>query len=802
MGGTDAFTTSLVLNLTIALVLLTAFCILRARKSLEWCYMPRYNPRRYVGPRQENGWMAPPTLPSGLFAWIPFVLRLSDDVVFNSAGLDALICTVFMRSMTKLFAFCTFFGLVVLMPLYSQLGDNEFRDEDTGLLLEPDGIDKLSLANIKEDSDVLWASFVAGILFTAIACKELRDVYLVWISYRHRHLQMTAKTGAALSVMVQFLSSDYRSDESLSKFYNKVFTGKVSSTVVARDLSKLIDLKSKVDALAWKLELAETKWGAVQEIEKKNPKKKAKRPTHRNTPLIGKKVDTIDWCNTEIKKLKDAIQEGLNKNHQCLSQGFITFHSAVAALSCEGIAAMNEAPHTMMHRFAPEPRDIYWPNLKYDYHHRRVRELVITAATGALVFFWLIPVTFVASLTTLEALSERAPWLEPIAKSNPVVKGFLEGFLPSLALLVFNIILPMVLLALARIQGIEAYSWMQISVFRKFFVFIVINNFLAVTIAGAMFDQLDGLINDPGSIVELLGNSVPKSATFFTTFTMLAAFTGIPIKLIDPGTLIVGSLMKKTLCKTEAQKERAEKPKFTKYGVDYSRHLLIFIIGFCYAPIAPIILPFSTLYFALGTLAFKYKAMYTQVPTDEGGGVIWPVVFQKLRIAMLVAQITLAGCLGLKQHPIVSPIAILIPIASWFYTGSLSDMYDSRGRYLTGEVAAELDKKLLDEGGFELPLPAASKSPSRTVSSTGDTNGYIAPPGSSKGILGKVSPLSAIKSKLSAGSIKFPLPTESSNPFAVRLIDLVTPKDENSRSISGTITLAGAADVKYKATEV
>lgn len=33
------------------------------------------------------------------------------------------------------------------------------------------------------------------------------------------------------------------------------------------------------------------------------------RPTHRLKPLIGKKVDTIDWCRTELQKLVPKVEE-------------------------------------------------------------------------------------------------------------------------------------------------------------------------------------------------------------------------------------------------------------------------------------------------------------------------------------------------------------------------------------------------------------------------------------------------------------------------------------------------------------
>jgi len=57
------------------------------------------------------------------------------------------------------------------------------------------------------------------------------------------------------------------------------------------------------------------------------------------------------------------------------------------------------------------------------------------------------------------------------------------------------------------------------------------------------------------------------------------------------------------------------------------------------APISPIICPFATVYFALGYLTVKYKALYCIVPTDEGGGEFWPVLFAKIRVRCIIDPI-------------------------------------------------------------------------------------------------------------------------------------------------------------------
>eukprot|EP00039_Didymoeca_costata_P024618 m.10853 g.10853 ORF g.10853 m.10853 type:complete len:821 (+) comp4343_c0_seq1:176-2638(+) len=708
MAGAEAITTAITLNAIIGGIILALFCILRSRKEFEWAFMPRYNPKRYVKPRQKNGWEAPPTLPEGLFAWLPFLIKVDDETIFNSCGLDALVYKLFMTLFMKLFAFMAFFGLVVLMPLYSQLGENEIEDGD-GNLTEQDGIDTLSLANVEAESNVLVATFFASIMFTAYACFLLQEMYLIWIKYRYKHLIKNAENGLGLSILVQFLPEDVKDDESFARFYKSIFKEKFETSMIPRDFSKCVKLRAKIDALRWKLELAETKWEDLQQKEKENPKKKAKRPQHKTKMLCGKKVDSIDWYKEEIEKLRGQIEEEFKKEKKPLCQGFVTFNSTVATLCAEGILAPSAVPYAMEHTFAPEPRDVYWPNLKLDHKQRQIRSLLMAAATFWLVFFWIIPVAFVASLTTLSALGERIPFLEPLQDAHPILTGLLEGILPGLALILFNFLLPKILLQFAKVEGLEADSWMQVSIFKRFFIFIIVNNFLAITLAGAVFDQLDVLIEDPTSVVELLGTAVPKTATFFATFIILVGFVQIPLQLLNIAPLAIGTIMKKTLAKTPAQQDRVEAPGSILYGKDYGRHMLVMLVGFCYAPIAPIILPFAFIYFALGYITIKYRVLYYFVPTDEGGGAFWPELFQRIRVAMLVAHITLAGVLGLKEHKYITPISISIAVISWLYLGSLKKAYDVRGRYLTAEMAAKLDN------GEELDLEEITNNKKKSI---------------------------------------------------------------------------------------
>ena len=142
---------------------------------------------------------------------------------------------LFMQLFCKLFAFCSAIGLLVLMPLYSELGEcgasppfscdwrhmthrigpigfksvcslslsatatadttsprppaprsppSNLIENADGIALAPEGIDRISLTNVEEGSDVLWATFLAGIAITGYACNLFTELYKRWVVVR------------------------------------------------------------------------------------------------------------------------------------------------------------------------------------------------------------------------------------------------------------------------------------------------------------------------------------------------------------------------------------------------------------------------------------------------------------------------------------------------------------------------------------------------------------------------------------------------------------------------------------------
>ena len=76
-------------------------------------------------------------------------------------------------------------------------------------------------------------------------------------------------------------------------------------------------------------------------------------------------------------------------------------------------------------------------------------------------------------------------------------------------------LLPPLFLAIGRMEGVVAFSEIQMRAFSRYFLFQVLNVFLVTTIAGSIFDTIAIIVENPEAAFEMLGNSLPRMSSFF-----------------------------------------------------------------------------------------------------------------------------------------------------------------------------------------------------------------------------------------------------------------------------------------------
>jgi hypothetical protein len=193
------------------------------------------------------------------------------------------------------------------------------------------------------------------------------------------------------------------------------------------------------------------------------------------------------------------------------------------------------------------------------------------------------------------------------------------------------------------------------SVMSKYF-FYQLWNILLIVVSSTAYKTAAGPIQSPRDVIEVLGNSLPKESPTLINYAMIQALVTFPAQLLLVAPLLYTWFIRfiSRSKATPRQKSDAYYPSnltSINYGIAYVVPLLIWVIGFTYAPIAPLILPFCVIFFSIGYFITKYMLLNVHIPQYETGGMHAPMAVRRCLFGMILMQLTMMGVLALKSVP-------------------------------------------------------------------------------------------------------------------------------------------------------
>eukprot|EP00664_Eupelagonemidae_sp_cell27_P002156 gene2156-4844_t len=487
---------------------LVAFSVLRRR--FDVLYQPRGRLFAVDTP--------PPPIGDGLCAWLPRVLRLSDDDVVATAGLDAFVLHHYLRLALSLFA-VLMGGSVVCLAVYYVEGEDQ-ADKTA-----------FTLGNLPVGSDALWAPLVMCWASSIAAYVFLERAVVHHDAVAEVHLKVKAAAEPRpeqYSVVVRAVPPAERSDGAVRAFFESFSPGEVHCVTVAREVADLA-------------KLVEERREALRGIEKSEAvfREKGERPRHRPLtigPGVPEKVDSIGWWTQEAARLTEEVAAERGKEHEPLEVAFVSFKTPLAAAKI--VRLWNDLQGWVVSA-APAPSDVHWANLSVGTEQRKKKALVGEAVVTALVFLWSVPIAAISAVTTLENLQRYVPGVDAIVDQSEALAAFLQGFLPTVAVIVFMALLPTILTFLAVKEGIQSWSQVDMVLLRRLFYFQLVNVFFVMVLAGALFSSMDQIVHKPMTTHELLGAAIPKVSSFFINFILVRALVGFPIMALRVDALVL-----------------------------------------------------------------------------------------------------------------------------------------------------------------------------------------------------------------------------------------------------------------------
>ncbi|KAF1776408.1 Calcium permeable stress-gated cation channel 1, N-terminal transmembrane domain [Phytophthora cactorum] len=642
----------------------------------------------------------------GLFRWIPAGFRVSDDDILQRCGLDTLTFLRFLRLGQKL-ALLAVGCSAVLFPLYATAAQPL---TNRGSI---DPLTRISVSNLPERSDRLWAPTIVAFIMATYAMRLLLEEYKLYVRCRHEVLgRMEAPQ---YSVLVSDLPLQLRTRQTLGEIYVQDFSivdpkrvcgagmchvGDAGESTLKK-LKSRREIRSIDDAqtqLAIQVEEQERELGSFDDDEelqlpeseggwKKVAKKSKQDGDPKKTPLIDRRGRAEQLQSSFGGEDEDEIDEKKARRHEReMSQDE------------REQALQSKDPECMAVMPAPHVDDINWDNIGLRYRTRTLGMLVSSLISATIVLFWTIPTAFVASLATVESLRRALPFLNKTFDEYPILQDIFKQIAP-LALVALSALAPIVFNFLSGREGHPSNTEVRAALFSKLAYFQLVQIFFVTVIVGTILDSLKEILDQPKKLVSMLGRSMPQQSTFFISYVIVQTGLGLVLELLRVVPLLLSALFA-LLAPKHTRRERnspwlglrdiAQTDPF-----DPTNHLadcfLVLLVTLTFAPIAPLVCYFTWFFFLVAEIVYRRQVLCVYKPTCFALGAYWPRMFKFCIIALVVAQLTLIGILSLKKAatPPIFIIALIVIVLLFNY--NVLTLYPPVAKYLPLTDCVRLD---------------------------------------------------------------------------------------------------------------
>ncbi|CAI9781155.1 unnamed protein product [Fraxinus pennsylvanica] len=666
MASVQDISVSASINLLSALAFLLAFAFLRLQPFNDRVYFPKWYLKgiraspRSSGPSVRKFVNLDFRTYLKFWNWMPAALRMPEPELIDHAGLDSAVYIRIYLLGLKIFVPIAILAFAVLVPV-NWTGKTLDNIKD----LTYSDIDKLSISNVPSGSKRFWAHIVMAYVFTFWTCYILYKEYKIVSTKRLHFLASVNRRPDQYSVLVRNVPPD--PDESVSEHVEHFFCVNhpdhyLTHQIVynANKLAKLVEEKKSLQN--W--------YTYYQTRYERNPKNRPQTKTG-FWGLWGKTVDAINYYADEIEKISEeeaAEREKVMSDPKAIMPAaFVSFKSRWGAAVCAQTQQTSN-PTLWLTEWAPEPRDVYWDNLAIPFVELNVRRLLMAVALFFLTFFFMIPIAFVQSIASIDGIEKVLPFLKPLIEAKGI-KSIIQGFLPGIALKIFLILLPTILMIMSKIEGFTSLSYLDRRSASKYHLFILVNVFFGSIITGAAFQQLHKFANQaPSEIPKTVGVAIPMKATFFITYIMVDGWAGIAAEILRLLPLVMFHLKNTFLVKTEQDREQAMDPGSINFSTSEPRIQLYFLLGLVYAPVTPILLPFIIVFFAFAFMVFRHQIINVYDQKYESGARFWPDVHRRVIIGLIISQVLLMGLLSTRDAPKATPLILVLPVLTiWFH---------------------------------------------------------------------------------------------------------------------------------------
>lgn len=164
--------------------------------------------------------------------------------------------------------------------------------------------------------------------------------------------------------------------------------------------------------------------------------------------------------------------------------GFVVF-TKLSTVNAALQTVHHSTPFSMEVTEAPDPKDVNWVNISRTHEALQIGKLTSLAMTVSLCLLWTIPMSFIASLSSVEGLRKKVAVVDDILNDFPALVPFFEIAAPLLVVIA-NSLLPTILTMVTSFEGPISKSVATASLFAKLSGFMTIQTFFVSAISGSI----------------------------------------------------------------------------------------------------------------------------------------------------------------------------------------------------------------------------------------------------------------------------------------------------------------------------
>ncbi|EXJ83892.1 hypothetical protein A1O1_07521 [Capronia coronata CBS 617.96] len=390
------------------------------------------------------------------------------------------------------------------------------------------------------------------------------------------------------------------------------------------------------------------------------------RPHHRPIANYGRRVDTIKWTRSQIRKLNSRIaqlrRQQLFETRNMMPSVFVEFETHTDAQNALQTLTHHRPLHMSQRYIGVRPFEIVWESLSMSWWESIVRRFFMMGLITAMIIFWAIPSALVGTISNIEYLSEKVSFLGWIGDLPSVIKGLLSGILPAAALSLLMSVVPGILRYCAKLAGMPTLSRIELYTQNAYFAFQVVQVFLITTLTSAASAAVTKLLEDPTTAKDLLSQNLPKASNFYLSYFLLQSLAIGSSGLAQFFALFKFHILQRFSNDPRKIYVRWHRLQRMHWGAVFPVYSNLGVITFSYALIAPIILGFAAVGAAFLHVVYRYNLVYVYDSEIDTKGLVYPRALLQLLVGLYFSEICMIGLFSLRGAfvPVVLVAALLV----------------------------------------------------------------------------------------------------------------------------------------------